>query len=171
MFLFCSLLAASIDGFVCGFLAGATGVKFSVKEFIKSFIIIFICCIIAALIGIYITYTAIGKYIDMSGVIIMLILAASSLRDTQTDDIILQSSITALALSVAADASVVCMYLAMDGHSILYVSFISALMHSGLMTTAAYISRSIISEKMLVYTKYISRAIFFIMAVYKYFQI
>ena len=62
LFVFFSLLAASIDRFVSGFIVSSLAVKFKIKEFILSFVIIFLCCLVASAAGNYLSYTDISKY-------------------------------------------------------------------------------------------------------------
>lgn len=171
MFLFFSLLAASIDGFICGFITGASGVKFTYKDFFNSLAVIFLCCVTAAFAGRQIALTTVSKYIDLLGVVVMLVLAMSAFRSAWINENMPQSGVLTLAFSVAMDASAVCLYLAMDGYNVLLVSAMSAVMHSVLMAVAAHISNRIIKDRWEVYTRYLAGIIFLAMAVYKYFHL
>lgn len=162
--MFLSLLAASADGFICGFIIGGMGVKFRFSDFLKSFAIIFICCIAAATAGNMLAQTQLQKYIDILGIAVMLCLARSAFRG----NIEFKASQTELmALSVATDASAVCLYLAMCGYNIVFISFISAVLHSVLMAAAAVISGKIIKAEWLFCTRYIAGVIFLSMAFVK----
>ena len=166
MFVFLSLLAASVDGFISGFLIGGMGIKLSFKDILSSFSIIFLCCITASAAGKYLSQTQLGQYLDIMGVLVMLFLAWTALSG-KIQSISHNSKIAAISLSVAADASVVCLYLAMCGYNIWFVSAVSAWLHSGLMAVSAAISHRIIRQDWLVYTKYISAIFFATMAICK----
>lgn len=170
MFMFFSLLAASVDGFVSGFVTGSMGIKFNLKAVVHSFIIIFLCCMAASVAGSYLARTQLGQYINVLGVAVMLFLGWTALsEDSQT--INRQSKIAAISLAVAADASVACLYLAMCGDDIWVVSAISAGLHCGLMALASAISHRIIKQQWLTYMKYISAAFFIIMAFQKLIEL
>lgn len=167
MFMFLSLLAASVDGFVCGFTIGTMGVKFRFKDFIRTFCIIFMCCCVAAVAGNLLAYTKLQFCINILGVAVMLGLGMSCLCSDITDIHNEIKRIDLLALSVAADAGVVCLYLAMCGYNIVIIAFISAFLHSRLMAVAAFISNKVIKEKWIFYTRYVSGLIFLCMAFVK----
>lgn len=167
MFMFISLLAASVDGFICGLMIGGVGVKFRFTDFVKSFGIIFLCCCAAAVTGNLLAYTQLQLYINIVGVAVMLLLGISCLsantevanKEVQRTDI--------MAFSVAMDASVVCLYLAMCGYNIIFIAFVSASLHSVLMYIAAFISNKVIKERWIFCTRYISGIGFLCMALIK----
>ncbi len=166
MFMFFSLLAASVDGFVSGFMTGSMGIEFNLKAMMHSFIIIFLCCMAASVAGSCLARTQLGQYINILGVAVMLFLGWTALSE-DSHTINRQSKITAVSLAVAADASVACLYLAMCGYNVWVVSAISAGLHCGLMALASAISHRIIKQEWLKYMKYISAAFFMIMAFHK----
>lgn len=162
--MFFSLLAASIDGFITGFLLGGLGIKLRIKDVFSSFAIIFLCCIVASVTGSFLAQTQLKLYLNIFGVGVMLFLAWTAL-DNKT--IKPTGKITAVSLSVAVDAGIACMYLCMCGYNLWVVSAVSALLHSGLMATAAAISKRVIRTNWVRYTRYISAGFFIIMAVIK----
>ena len=168
MFLFFSLLAASIDGFVSGLLIAGMGINFTVRDFLKSLTVIFICCISAAFLGKFLAGEVYSRYISTAGAMLMIYLAWNALKDTEIS--CSYGSIYAISLSVAADAAIVCIYLAACGYNILSISVAAAVMHACLMTIGEKISGRIIKHRRKKYTKYISAAIFATMAVYKLWE-
>ena len=74
------------------------------------------------------------------------------------------TSVRALALAVAMDAAVVCIYLAMSGYNLWAVSFIGALLHSILMIAGSHAAVKIVREQWIIYTRYIAGMIFLLMA-------
>lgn len=165
MFLIFSILAVSIDGFISGFVIAGIGINFDFKDLIKSLGVIFICCIAASFMGQNLAVIYAKKYINILGVLVMLYLAWHTLFITDDSDGHL--NIYTIAMSVAADAGIVCIYLAMDGYNLFLISTLSALMHSVLMAAGAKISNIIIKEHRESYTRYTSAAIFLCMALYK----
>jgi len=169
LFLFFSLFAASIDGFVSGLLIAGMGINFGFKDFLKAFGIIFVCCLAAACSGNILPAELYGKYINIIGEGLMLYLARNALTGNEARHN--SSSIYAVSLSVAADAAIVCIYLAACGYDIFTISLVSAVMHAVLMEAGEKISHRIIKHKWELYTRYISAAIFTAMAVYKLSEI
>ncbi len=165
LFLFFSLLAASIDGFISGLLIAGMGINFGFKDFLKALTVIFVCCIAAACTGNILTGDVYNRYISITGGALMLYLARNALAEKGNDCD--HSNIYAVSLSVAADAAVVCIYLAACGYNVLLISFSAAVMHAGLMAAGEKISHRIIRQRREKYTRYISAAIFTAMAVYK----
>ena len=165
LFVFFSLLAASIDRFVSGFIVSSLAVKFKIKEFIVSFVIIFLCCLIASAAGNYLSYTDISKYINYMGVVVMLWLAFSAIQPENRNSI--NNSIVTISFSVAADAAVVCLYLSICGSNPVLLSLVSAILHSSFLSFGINLGQYIISEKWLAYTKYTAAVFFAIMAVSK----
>lgn len=161
--MFFSLLAASIDGFVCGFLLSGLGVKIKFKDFLISFSVIITCCVTASILGKYLAYTHLDRYINAIGGFIMIYLAISALYSDNHK--IISHSIIHTSLSVAADASLACLYLAMFGYSIITIAFFSAVLHCTLMTIANVSAYRIIKSQYLEYTRYLSSGLFFIMGI------
>jgi len=170
MFVLFSLLATSVDGFVSGFMAGAMGIAIKAKDGLYAFLIIFSYCAMAAQAGGFLAQTGAGEYLDIVGIAVMLYLARSALKGNsgKTEN---TGKITAISISVAADAGVACRYLAMCGYDAWLVSLASAALHSMLMVTARKISRKIIRTDWLKYTQYMSAVFFAGMAVYKLLQL
>ena len=167
--MFFSLLAASVDGFICGFVLSGLGVKIRFKEFLISFAVIFICCISASFRGKYLAYTRLDRYINLLGGCVMLYLAVSAILSAR--EIPVHSNITQASLSVAADASVACLYLAMYGHSIFIIATVSAFLHSVLMWCANLLAYKIIKPSILKYISYLASGIFIYMAIIKFASI
>ena len=165
LFVFFSLLAASIDRFVSGFIVSSLAVKFKIKEFIVSFVIIFLCCLVASAAGNYLSYTDISKYINYMGVAVMLWLAFAAIQPENRNSI--NNSIVTISFSVAADAAVVCLYLSMCGNNPVLLSLVSAILHSSFLSFGINLGQYIISEKWLAYAKYTAAVFFAIMAVSK----
>ena len=166
MFMLLSLLSASVDGFICGFALSGLGIKIRFKEFFISFTIIFLSCIAASIQGKYLAYTRLDRYINLFGGCVMLYLARSTL--TSASEKTVHSNIAYASLSVAADASVACLYLAMYGYSILTIAFISAFLHSILMYLANLLAYRIIKPGYLKYISYMACGLFIAMAVSKF---
>ena len=170
MFLFLSLLAASVDGFICGFLIGGAGIKFRRKEALQSRIIIFACCFFAALSGNFMSHIA-AVYINFIGAVLMMYLAFAAVKSAKGKSRLGRTGVWAIAVSVAADASVVCMYLGACGYNILYISLISAFLHRILMSAGAVLSGAVITSRREKAAKYISARLFFALALYKIIDI
>ena len=170
MFMFFSLLAASVDGFNSGFVIGTMGVKLKMKDILLSFAIIFVCCLGASVTGSQLAQTEIGRYINLMGVAVMLYLAYTALAG-KTEEINPGSRIAIVSLSVATDAAVVCLYLAMCGYNVLTVSVISAFLHCLLMAVGAVISNKITQSHPLIYARYIRAGFFVTMAVVKGYKL
>ena len=160
MFMFFSLLAASVDGFICGFILSGLGIKISFKDSLVSLGIIFICCITAAIAGKYMAHTDLQQYLNITGVFMLLWLAMASFR---AEDISAFTNVYTASLSVAVDAAIACLYLSLQGYNILTVSVLSALMHSSLMVIANIISHKIVKPEYFKYLRF-SAGIFFILA-------
>ena len=167
--MFFSLLAASVDGFICGFVLSGLGVKIKFKEFLISLTVIFICCTTASLRGKYLAYTQLDRYINLFGGCVMLYLAASAALSTR--EITIPSNIIQASLSVAADASIACLYLAMYGYSIFTIATISAFLHSVLMWGANLLAYRIIKPCWLRYINYLACGFFLTMAILKFVSI
>ena len=99
----------------------------------------------------------------------MLYLAASAALSTK--EITIHSNIIQASLSVAADASVACLYLAMYGHSIFIIATVSAFLHSVLMWCANLLAYKIIKPSILKYISYLASGIFIYMAIIKFISI
>ena len=169
MFVLFSILAASIDGFVSGILIAGMGVKPGFRQFLYSFAIIFTCCLMAACGGNILQMTGFVKYINISGAVIMTFLAINAfVAENENSN---SYNIHAVSLSVAADAAIVCIYLAAEGHSVMLISTLSAFLHSMLMAFGVVLSSRVISKSAQKYTGYISAAIFAAMAIYKLTEI
>lgn len=162
MFMFFSLLTASIDGFICGFALSGLGVKFRFKDSVISFTTIAICCLTAALRGKYLSLTQFQKYINLFGCIVLLYLALSALVTDNKANV--QKNIIKASFSVAADASVACLYLAMLDYNIFAIAFISAFLHSVLMVAANIFAYKIIKTRYLIYVRYLAAVLFILMA-------
>ena len=158
-----------MDGFICGFVLSGLGVKIKFKEFLISLTVIFICCTTASLRGKYLAYTQIDRYINIFGGCVLLYLAVVSLWSE--NQIKTSKSIAHISLSVAADASVACLYLAMYGYSILTIAILSAFLHCVLMYMANVLAYTIVKPFHLKYTRYLSCGIFAFMAVAKFIGI
>ncbi len=141
------------------------GINFSFKDFLKAFGIIFLCCLVSACVGDMLPAELYGKYINIIGAGLMLYLARNAL--TENEEHPHHSSIYAVSLSVAADAAIVCIYLAACGYDIFTISLVAAVMHAVLMAVGEKISHRIIKHRWELYTRYISAVIFMAMAVYK----
>ena len=167
--MFYSLLAASIDGFICGFVLSGLGVKIKFKEFLISFAVIFICCISASFRGKYLAYTQLNSYINLFGGCVMLYLAISFFVSNNNKAV--YNNIICTSFSVAADASVTCLYLAMYGYSIFSVATVSAFLHSILMLVANLLAYKIVKPCWLKYINYLACGIFIYMSVVKFISI
>ena len=164
-----SLLAASVDGFICGFLLSGLGVKIKFKEFLISFAVIFICCISASFRGKYLAYTQSDIYINLFGGCVMLYLALSALLSTK--DIAININITQASLTVATDASIACLYLAMYGCGIFTITITSAFLHSILMLIGNLLAYKIVKLCWLKYINYLACGIFIFMSIIKFSHI
>ncbi len=164
MFMFFSLLAASVDGFICGFILSGLGVKIRFKDFFVSFGVILLCCITASFTGNYIAHTQLQRYINIMGVFILLWLAMSAFY---AESMPRYTDIAPASLSVAVDASVACLYLSMQGYNIFAVSIVCTLMHCILMTIANIISHRFIKPKYFKYIRFLAGIFFIISAVLK----
>ncbi len=162
MFVFFSLLASSADGFICGFALGAAGIKMYLKDIALCFVTVFLCCAAAAGAGRIFFGAPVYGRLNGAGAILMFLLAIGALTSDsgKADD---RHTTATLALSVAADACIVCVYLGLSGHNFLLTAFISAVMHSLLIYAGSRGASFIPSEKGRK-IKYLSRAIFFLMA-------
>ena len=169
MFLLISILAASIDGFISGFVISGMGVNFGLKDFFKAFTVIFFCCLIASFTGHSLAVIRTDKYINILGAIIMILLSAGAVSPSDKHKDFL--NIYTVSFSVAADASVLCIYLAMEGYGFISVSALSAAMHSILMFSGVKISEKIIVGKWQKAARYFSATVFFLMALYKISEI
>lgn len=161
-----SLLAASIDGFLCGFAAGTLDVEMKFKDAFLSFIIIFICCMCACVTGNVFIQPNLEKYLDITGVAVMFFLAYTAFNDSMAK-IKPGSKIATISRSVAVDASIACMYMVMCGYNMFTVSFISAVLHCCLLYLGIKISHKIIKENILKYARYMRSAFFMTMALWK----
>ena len=166
MFMLFSLLAASVDGFLCGFAMNGIGIKLGKKEFFSSFMIIFVCCFISAIAGRYVARAQIDSVLNIIGGSIMLWLAVAGLLN----DSKVHSSIVSASFAVAADASAACLYLAIYGYSPVAVAFVSAFLHSGLMLVANRTADKLIKPEWLTATRYMASGFFAIMAFMKFCQ-
>ena len=162
--MFFSLLAASVDGFICGFILSGLGVKIRFKEFIISFGVILLCCITASFSGHYIAHTELQRYINIIGVFILLWLTMSALCPESMPS---YAGITTASISVAVDASVVCLYLGMAGYNIFMISILCALMHCILMVCANIVSYKLINPDYLKYIRFPAGIFFIISAILK----
>lgn len=162
MFVFFSLLASSADGFICGFALGAAGIKMYLKDIALCFFTVFLCCAAAAGAGRIFSGAPVYGRLNGAGAVLMFLLAIGALTsDSGKSDG--RHTTATLALSVAADACIVCVYLGLSGHNFLLTAFISAVMHSLLIYAGSRGASFIPSEKGRK-IKYLSRAIFFLMA-------
>ena len=162
--MFFSLLAASVDGFICGFILSGLGVKIRFKDFIISFGVILLCCITASFAGNYIAHTELQRYINIMGVFILLWLAMSAFYAESVPN---YTDIATASLSVAVDASVACLYLSMAGHNIFKVSVLCTLMHCILMYSANIISYRFIEPQYFKYIRFSAGVFFIISAILK----
>ncbi len=165
MFLFLSVFAASIDGFVSGIVAGTAGIKMTVKTCIKVFGIIFLCCMAASLPGAGFDFSYAERYINLLGVFIMFYLCIKCLYTKESEN--RHTSIYSLAFYTALDASVVCVYLSLEGYNFFAISALAAFLHSILMAAGIKLANLIIKKKREIYTKYISAVMFGFMGLYK----
>ena len=140
--------------------------KFTAKEAGQRGFIIFACCFFAALSGNFLSHVA-AIYINFIGAALMMYLAFMAVKSAKDQTKMNSGGVWAISVSVAADASVVCMYLGACGYNILYISALSALLHGVLMTMGAELSGLIITSRREKAAKYISAALFFAIAVYK----
>lgn len=170
MFMIFSLLSASVDGFVSGFVIGTAGIRLKPKEIILSFSIIFICCLGASVSGNILAQTSLGQFINILGVAVMRFLAYTAYTG-KIEQINANSRITTISLSVAADAAVACLYLAMCGYNILAVSAISAFLHCTLMVAGSKISNRIAENHPVVYARNTRAVFFMLMAITKLYEI
>lgn len=132
MYVVLGLVGSSIDGFISGFLIKNLGVKLGKRQWINIFGVISMCCFLAALAGRILSYTHIEKYIDLLGVMLMLCLAFSAFQGIYNDSTIKNKiSVNLLAFSLAADASIVCMYLGLSGANIFAIAIASGALHCG----------------------------------------
>ena len=93
----------------------------------------------------------------------MIYLAISALYSDKHK--VISRSIIHTSLSVAADAALACLSLAMYGYSIFTVAFLSAVLHCTLMAIANTSAHRIIKTAYLEYTRYLSSGLFFIMGI------
>ena len=167
--MFFSLLAASIDGFICGFALSTIGVKFKVRDTFISFGTIFICCLMASLRGKYLAQTQIDNLIYLIGGCIMLCLAFITL--TQNDHSFTSgASIATASLSVAADASMACLCLALYGYNIVLLAGLSAFLHCLLIIIGSMSAQKIIKPALVLYCKYMAGLFFLVMAITKFYK-
>ena len=78
LFIFASLLAASIDACLRGFLLGKIAIKYRFVDYFKIFIIIFLVCALACFLGDEINQIYSRRYLNIIGGFLMLFLSASS---------------------------------------------------------------------------------------------
>lgn len=168
MFLFISLLASSIDGFVIGFLLTFSGIKYNTKDYIKIYIIIFLSCFISSSFGKFIS-EELSAYIRLLGIFIMLFLGISSLLDKSTENKSLHSP-AAIALTVSADAGIVCIYLGMCRYNLLFISFLCAVLHTVFIYSGNYISSRITNQEHSQKAKIISGLLFIAIAISRLLQ-
>lgn len=164
MFVIMSLLASSIDGFVWGFLLKSIGVEFDKKDYLKILFTIFVCCLAACETGKIFSHTKLTVYINLIGAVVMIYLAVSALVKKENSNF---GGVYAVAVSVAADAGIVCLYLGMSGYNIVAVALTSRVMHTFLMKMGDILSHRLIGEKFSRVSRYISRGIFLFMAIIK----
>ncbi|MBR5520564.1 MAG: manganese efflux pump [Oscillospiraceae bacterium] len=165
MFLFLSIFAASFDGFVCGVLAAGMGSKTSYKEIFKATGIIFTCCITASLAGSLLPINQSNLYLNLTGSLMMIYLAVSALL--KIPEKYEHSNIYIIALSVAADASMVCLYLAITGYNLIVISLLSAILHGIMLATGISFTSKISRYCCTKHAQYIAAVIFIAMAIYK----
>ncbi len=163
MFVISAVMAAAADRFVMGFLIDKN--EFGPRNFIKSFAIIFRCCITVTL-PVFITGFAPDEaVINYAGVAVLVFLGIKAVAEKDSSNN--SNSITAISISVSRDAAVVCLYLVLSGHSLISVAFLSAFCHCVMLAAGSRLSQRIIKNRREIYTKYISRRLFFFMAAYK----
>ncbi len=167
MFLVISLLASSIDGFICGFLVKSTGIKFSKNDYFKIFLIIFSCCLTASISGKILYRNTLSSYINYFGGFVMLYLAYSTYKSEDNNSL---KNPATISISLATDASIVCMYLGMSGYNFIAVSLLSAIIHTTLMLAGAVVSKITTGERFSTKARYIARIMFLSMAVYKFIK-
>lgn len=167
MFLFFSLLASSIDGFICGLALGSAGFKITLSDGAVCFVTIFCCCFSAAAFGGIMTAGAVAAYLDIAGALIMTALAIGAVRNRFDNSRHKARTVGAVGLSLAADASIVCVYLGISGFNCAAVAFISAAMHCILISTGCLLAGKIHPKKNGAGLKYLAGAIFSVMAAYK----
>ena len=168
--MFFSLLAASIDGFISGFALGTTGIKFRIKDIFTACGIIFICCLTASLRGKYLAQTQLDNFLYLIGGCIMLWLAFITLLGN-SQNTTAATGIASASLSVAADASLACLYLAIYGYNILLLAAISAFLHCLLMAFGSISAQKLIKPAFFIYCKYMAGIFFFILAITKFCKI
>lgn len=168
MYIFFSLLGSSIDGFICGCLLKGLGLSFRKKEFASYFCIISVCCFLSGLAGKIFSYTYLARYIDLLGLILMLFLAYTAFVNAKKDiGKLNKMGDSAMAFSVAADASVVCMYLGLSGANIYLISLISGLMHCVLIYAGSRLSDYLVKPSARKKVSLTSGIMFLVMAMYK----
>lgn len=155
-----------MDGFICGFLIGGAGIKFGRKEAAQTGGIIFTCCFFAAMSGNFLSHIA-AVYINLIGAALMMYLSFMAVKSARGQAEMSSGGVWAIAVSVAADASVVCMYLGACGYNILYISALSAALHCILMSMGAALSSRVLPARREKTAKYISALLFFVIAIYK----
>lgn len=170
MFIFASLLAASIDACLQGFLLGKIEINYSFWDYLKIFVVIFFVCALACLLGDEINRFYSRRYLNIVGGFLMLFLSFSAFNGARKNKPP-KGSLPAMALSVARDGAAVCMYLAFSGYDILFVSFFSALFHILMLWAGATASKILKFKSGGTVGKYFSAVIFFIMAIYKFCQV
>jgi hypothetical protein len=158
--MFFSLLAASVDGFICGFILSGLGIKINFKDSMISLGIIFMCCVTAAITGNYMAHTDLQQYLNIISIFMLLWLAMASFRAENVSE---YTNIYTASLSVAMDASVACLYLSIQGYNIITVSILCALMHSNLMIIANIVAHKLIRPEYFKYLRF-SAGIFFIVS-------
>lgn len=162
------LIGSSIDGFVCGYLIKNLGVAFGKKKWINMFSVIMVCCFVAALGGRLLSYTEIEKYVDVLGVILMLCLAFSSFQGIYTQrENKSNLSVNLLALSLSADASIVCMYLGLEGANIFAIAIMSATLHCIFLAIGSRLSSLVTKTTIQLRAKVMAASVFLIIALIK----
>lgn len=170
MFIFASLLAASIDACLRGFLLGKIEIKYRFVDYFKIFVIIFLVCALACFLGDEINQIYSRRYLNIIGGFLMLFLSASAFNGARKSKLP-KGSLPVMALSLARDGAAVCMYLAFSGYDILFVSFFSALFHILMLWAGVAASKFFAFKREGAIGKYFSALVFFLIAVYKFCQI
>lgn len=144
------------------------GIKCTKSEMLKMFAVIFLCDSAASVAGKLLSAAGVEKYINYFGVFIMSLLAYSAFRSINRDSPMSAKNIYIFAFSVAADASVVCMYLGMCGYNVIFTAALSALMHCVLVYLGSKCSDVIFKGRLKKASKFISACIFVFIALYKF---
>ena len=148
MFIFASLLAASIDACLRGFLLGKIEIKY--RDEINQI------------------YSR--RYLNIIGGFLLIFLSASAFNGARKNKLP-KGSLPVMALSLARDGAAVCMYLAFSGYDILLVSFFSALFHILMLWAGVVASKFFSFKNEGAIGKYFSALVFFLIAIYKFCQI